>query len=148
MSKGPPFDQVIRATVKDLKAANRVAGREIVKVGRKAIVAKAPKVGGKKLGVKTKTNVYVDRAEVAFMARTVGGWMMHERGTKAHDIHPRKGRRGRSNRPAALRFAGLYAADAFHPGTSGSKAWTKAVDRLKRVIDPAVADVYDDALGV
>jgi hypothetical protein len=144
--RGPSLDSLVAATVRDLRTANRTAGREIAKVGKKAIRAQAPKVGGKKLGATTRTRAHVDRAEVTFRANTVGGWMMHEKGTKPHPIRPKAGRRGRSNRRPALKL-GRFAAHVNHPGTSGTGAWTKAVARLKTAIRPVVVDVYNDALG-
>ena len=147
-AKGKSLDQLMAATVKDLTEANRTAGKEIRKVGRKAIREKAPKVGGKKLGARINVKAYADRADVTFRAHTVGGWMMHEKGAKPHDIYPRKGRVGRAGRPAALSVSGLYAANVWHPGTKpGTKAWTKAIERVRKAILPAIVDVYDDALG-
>ena len=143
--RGPSLDSLVQATVRDLRAANRTAGREIAKAGKKAIAAKSPRVNGKKLGSKTRTRAHADRAEVTFRANTVGGWMMHQKGTKPHDIYPKKGRRGRGNRPAALRL-GQFAANVHHPGTAGTGAWTKAIARLKVAVLPAVTDVYDDAM--
>jgi hypothetical protein len=148
-TRGPSFDRLIADTVRDLRQANRTSAREVQRTGLAAMRMGAPRMWGRKLAIKSKSKTHgVNGSNVEFFPapNNLGGWAMREKGTKAHDIYPRRGRAGRGGRPAALKIVGLYAANAWHPGSTGEKAWTRAGERLWRAIDPVVEDVYDDAL--
>lgn len=136
---GVSLEQMMRDTRRDLRAANRKVGREVGTVGRAAIRKGAPRMWGRQLAAKTKVDSWPDRAVVSFQASPAGGWAMRESGTRRHPIDP--GTR------KALAFDGRFAAHVDHPGSSGERAWTKAGERLADAIEPAITDIYDDALG-
>jgi hypothetical protein len=140
--------QLIVEAGRELKRANRLVAREIVKVGGQAMRKEAPRMWGRKLAIKTKTATTPFSVLVLFFPapKNAGGWAIQESGARAHDIYPKRGRKGRGGRPAALSFSELYSAHAWHPGTSGNKAWTKAGARLEKALTPAIEDVYDEAL--
>ena len=136
---GGGFDDVIRDTVRDLRRANRIVGRRVATVGRKAITARAPRMFGRKLTVKTTVKPRGDGCEIGFAGRPSGAWAIADKGARPHLIRPRRAR--------ALRMEGGFAMSANHPGTSGHKAWVHAGDRLRKAIKPVIEDVYGDALG-
>jgi hypothetical protein len=146
---GASFEAITKEALKGLREANREVGKRVAKVGKAAMEKGAPVMWGKRLGVKTKVDAWPDRAEVLFTPAPShsGAWAMREKGTKPHDIYPRKGRQGRGGRPAALAVSGIYAANVWHPGSSGEGAWTKAGVRLEQVVTPVVEDTYLEALS-
>lgn len=146
-SVGTSFDTIAADLARSYKAANRTVGRDIAKKGKAAIAKGAPRMMGKKLTSKTRVEASGDRAEVTFTPFSVGGWAIAEFGTKAHDIYPKAGRVGHDGRPAALKFAGLYANNAFVRGIAARGLWSKAGERLDEAITPLIEDVYTEALG-
>jgi hypothetical protein len=142
-SKGPTFDSLIRDTTRDLKAANRKAGRELAKVGKAAMGKGAPRMMGKKLSVKGDVHAWPDRCDVEFhpAAGQAGAWQIVETGrTGGYLVKPR--------RRKALAFGGRFAMSAHPNPVTGKRAWSKAVQRLVKVTDKTVHDVYDEALDV
>ena len=139
-TKGPTFEDLTRDTARDLKQANRKAGRQLAKVGVAAMKKGAPRMFGKTLGVKADVDAWPSRCSVEFhpAARQSGAWQITEAGAGAHLIEPRRRR--------ALRFDGRFAMAVHHPGTGGRGAWTKAGQRLAKAVDKTVKDVYDEAL--
>ena len=134
--KGPTLDTLTRDTIRDLRAANRRAGRQVAKTGGAAMRKGAPR----KLGVKDEVESWPDRWSVEWFPapRTSGAWAIAESGARPHTIDPRRRR--------ALAFAGRYAANVNHPGTAGRQAWTKAGARLADVLDRDIIDIYDEVL--
>lgn len=128
-------------TIRDLRAANKTAARQVARKGRAAMVKGAPVMLGRRLAIKTKTEAWPSRWSVEFFPapRTAGLWSIAETGAAPHEIEPRTRR--------ALHFAGVFAANVDHPGAAGRKAYTKAGKRLADVTDTELTDVYDDALG-
>lgn len=141
-AKGPTLDTLIRDTTRDLRAANRTAGRELGKVGKAAMSKGAPRMFGRQLTVKAKVDAWPSRCSVEFnpAPRQSGPWAIAESGRRGgYTVTPR--------RRKALRLPGGFAMTA-HPGAvAGHRAWTKAGQRLAKAVDKTVHDVYDDALG-
>jgi hypothetical protein len=142
-TKGPTFDTLIRDTSRDLRSANRKVGREVGKVGAAAMNKGAPRMFGRVLRVKPKVDARPDGCRVEFnpAPRQSGGWGIAESGRRGgYTVAPKRRR--------ALHYDGRFAM-VTHPGSVGGRhAWSQAGDRLERVLDRTVADVYDDALGV
>lgn len=140
-TKGPTFDALLASTARDLKAANRKAGRELGKVGRAAMGKGAPRLFGRALTVKPKVDAFANRCRVEFVPspRQSGPWAIAESGRRGgYLVAPRRRR--------ALRLPGGFAMSA-HPGAvAGRKAWSRAGARLFKAVDRTVHDVYDDAL--
>jgi hypothetical protein len=140
--KGPTLDALIRGTTRDLRAANRTAGRDVAKVGKAAMAKGAPHMFGKALTVKTKVDAWPTRCAVEFNPARgqAGPWQIAETGRRGgYTVKPR--------RRKALAFAGRFAM-VTHPGpVGGHKAWTRAVQRGAKAVGKQVGDVYDDALG-
>ena len=140
-AKGPTLDALIRDTTRDLRAANRTAGRAVGKVGVAAMRKGAPRMFGKVLGVKADVDAWPSRCSVEFhpAARQSGAWAITEAGRRGGYLVTPRNRR-------ALKLPGGFAMTA-HPGaTSGHRAWTHAVARLVKAVDKTVHDVYDEAL--
>jgi hypothetical protein len=138
-TRGPSFDRLIADTTRDLRGANRAAGRRIATVGKAAIRQGAPRMWGKKLGVKTTVDAGPDSARVEFVAKPAGGWAIRESGTRPHPIRPR-------NAKALHWFFDRYTMLVSHPGSGGERAWTRAGERLKRAVDPVIEHIYDEAM--
>jgi hypothetical protein len=144
-AKGPTFDQLIRDTTKDLRAANKKAGGQIRKVGGAAMRKGAPTMWGRKLAIKVElTPSVVDcRVEFTPAPRNAGGWAIQESGRRGgYDVKP--------IRAEALHggFPGAFAARVhIERSWGGRQAWTHAGERLAKALNKTVADVYDDALG-
>jgi hypothetical protein len=136
-SRGQTFDQVTRAIVRDVESATRRVGRDVAKVGKKAIAAGEATFRGKKLTASTRQQVSGRRTTVIFHAKPAGAWAIRESGAKAHMIKPRRAK--------VLAFDGRFAMAARHPGARGSRRWTKAGDRLEDAVEPAVEKTYDRA---
>jgi hypothetical protein len=138
---GPTFDQLTRDTARDLKAANRKAGRALGKAGTAAMRKGAPRMFGRQLGVKADVEAWPTRCHVEWhpAAGQSGAWAIADTGrTGGYTVRPR--------RRKALRLPGGFAM-VTHPGpVAGRHAWTDAVARLVRVVDKTVHDVYDEAL--
>ena len=151
-TKGRGFDALIRDTTRDLKKANRKAANDVSKKGLAAMRKGAPRMWGRVLRVKSEKHIEPFGAAVDFFPwpKNAGGWAIQESGRRGgYEIAPKRGRQGRGGRPAALRVAdGMYAANALGGSWGGKKAWTKAGERLVKVTDKTVKDIYDDALGV
>lgn len=137
-ARGPTFDQVTRAIVRDVESATRRVGRDVAKVGKAALAAGEATFRGKKLTASTRQQVSGTRTTVIFHAKPAGAWAIRESGAKAHPIKPR--------RAHVLAFDGRFAMRVNHPGARGSRRWTIAGDRLEDAVEPAVEDVYDEAL--
>jgi hypothetical protein len=137
-SKGPTFEQVSRAIVRDVEKATRKVGRDVAKVGKAAIAAGEASFRGKKLTASTRQRVSGQSTTVIFHAKPAGAWAIRESGAKAHMIRPK--------RVKALHFGGRFAMSAPHPGARGSRRWTVAGDRLEDAVEPAVENAYDRAL--
>jgi len=139
---GPTLDALIRGTTRDLRAANRTAGRDLAKVGKSAIGKGAPRMMGRQLTAKAKVDAWPTRCSVEFNPAKgqAGAWAIADTGRRGgYTVKPR--------RRKALRLPGGFAAVA-HPGAvAGRQAWTRAVARLRKAVDRTVHDVYDDALG-
>lgn len=135
---GPTLEQLTRTASRNLRTANRSVGRQVAKVGRKAITAKAPRMFGRKLTTRPKVNASAATVTVLFPASPAGAWAIAETGADPHPIRPRQRK--------ALRFGGRFAAHVNHPGVNGAKAWTAAGRRLERAVRPAIEDEYDEAL--
>jgi hypothetical protein len=150
-ASGPTLAQLTTRGARNLRTANRTAGRVIAKAGRKAMNDAAKSTGrrwyGRPLAVKFKVDSSPTVARVAFNPARgqAGGWAIAEAGASPHDIRPRGRRRGRGGRPAALLIAGLYATDAAHPGAGGARTWTKATRAVDKAVRPELVDVYDEA---
>lgn len=140
-AKGPTLEALTRNTARDLKAANRTAGRELGKVGKAAAAKGAPRMFGHALKGKATVDAWPSRCSVEFAPAKgqAGAWQITETGAGAHRIAPR--------RRKAMAFADRFAMTVNHPGTGGQRAWTRAVARIAKAVDRTVHDVYDDALG-
>lgn len=140
-SVGPSLADVTTATIRDLRAVNRTAGKALGKIGTDAINAGAPTMFGRRLRGKATVESWPDRLEVEYHAAKgqAGAWQIQETGARPHDINPR--------RRKALHFAGLWSANAAHPGAGGRRAWTAAGDRLAAAIGDAAERLYDAGLG-
>ena len=140
-AKGPTLEQLTRDTARDLRAANRKAGRELGKVGKAAMGKGAPRMFGKALTVKPKVDAWPTRCSVEFnpAPRQSGPWAIAESGrVGGYTVRPR--------RRKALRLPGGFAM-VTHPGpVGGRRAWTAAGRRLVKAVDKTVKDVYDEAL--
>lgn len=138
--KGPTLESLTAETIRDLRAANRKAGRELSRVGIAAMRDGAPTMWGKRLAVKSEVDAWPDRVTVEFYPApgSAGGWAIAESGARPHDIHPRARK--------ALKFSGLWSANVDHPGARGRRAWSLAGERLAAVLDRQVESVYDDAM--
>jgi hypothetical protein len=138
---GPTFDALLTSTARDLKQANRKAGREVGKVGKAAMAKGAPRMFGRALTAKPKVEAFANRCQVEFVPspRQSGPWAIAESGRRGgYLVAPRRRR--------ALRLPSGFAMSA-HPGpVAGRKAWTRAGARLFKAVDRTVHDVYDDAL--
>lgn len=160
-ASGPTLAQLTTRGARNLRTANRTAGRVIAKAGRKAMNDAAKSTGrrwyGKALTVKFKVESSPSSALVVFNASRgqAGGWAIAEAGARSHDIVPRGRRGGRAGdrtvggpargRVHALHFAGLFASNVDHPGASGAHAWTKATRAVDKAVRPELLDVYDEA---
>lgn len=141
-AKGPTLDALTRDTLRDLRAGNRAAGRQIAKVGARAMNAGAPAMFGRTLKVKTDVDAWPDRCNVEFYPApgSSAGWAIQESGRRGgYVVKPRRAR--------ALTIGGRFSTVARPGPTSGHKAWTRAGERLAAVLDRTVADVFDDAMG-
>lgn len=143
-AKGPTLDTLTRDTIRDLRAANKKAGRQIARVGKRAMEKGAPVMWGRKLKVGSTTDAWPDRCIVELFPSpgNAGGWAIQESGRRGgYEIAPRNAR--------ALQFYGaeFYAAHALGGAWGGRKAWTAAGERLAKVLDRTIVDVYDDAMG-
>lgn len=140
-TKGPTFEQLTRDTARDLRAANRKAGRAVGKVGVAAMRKGAPRMFGKVLGVKADVDAWPSRCHVEFhpAAGQSGPWAIADTGRRGgYTVKPRRAK--------ALRLPGGFAMVA-HPGAvAGRGAWSKAGQRLAKAVDKTVKDVYDEAL--
>jgi hypothetical protein len=136
-AKGPTFDQVSRAIVRDVESATRKVGRDVAKVGKAAIAAGAGTFRGKKLTASTRQQVSGRSTTVIFHAKPAGAWAIKESGAKAHMIRPKRAK--------VLAFEGRFAMSAHHPGARGRHAWSKAGNRLDDAVGDAVEDAYDRA---
>jgi len=136
-AKGPTFDQVTRAIVRDVESATRRVGRDVAKVGKAAIASGEATFRGKKLTASTRQQVSGQHTTIIFHAKPAGAWAIRESGAKAHMIRPKRAK--------VLHFDGGFAMSAHHPGARGSRRWTKAGDRLEDAVEPAIEDVYDEA---
>lgn len=160
--QGPTLAQLTTKAARALRTANRAAGRDIAKLGRKAMNDAAKSQGrrwyGRPLTVKWKVDSSPSDAVVTFNPSKgqSGGWAIAEAGASPHDIYPRRRRTGRAGdnmlrprngRQAALFFDGIYAADAFHPGARGVGTWTKATKAIDKVIRPDLEDLFGEALS-
>jgi hypothetical protein len=141
-TKGPTLESLVRDTTRELRAANRTAGRDIGKVGKAAMGKGAPRMFGRQLAVKTTVDAWPSRCAVEFnpAKRQSGPWAIAEAGRRGgYLVRPR--------RRDALAFSGRFARFALPGNVAGRRAWTAAVGRLVRAVDRTVHDVYDDALG-
>ena len=82
-AKGPTLDQLTRDTARDLRAANRKAGRDLGKVGKAAMSKGAPRMFGKALTVKPKVDAWPTRCSVEFNPATIRVSSLH--------VHRRRG---------------------------------------------------------
>lgn len=148
---GPSLADVTKATIRDLRAVNKTAGKALGKVGTDAINAGAPTMFGRKLRGQATVETWPDRLEIEYHAARgqAGAWQIQESGARPHDIYPKARRpRGTRGRPTALELAaGFYAANVWHPGWAGAGAWTRAADRLARAIGEAAERLYDNGIG-
>ena len=140
-AKGPTLDSLTRDAARDLKAGNRAAARAIAKTGTAAMKRGAPRFYGKVGGVRTEVDSWPDRARVLFDPSPAGMWAIAEAGRRGgYPIKPRRAR--------ALRMPGGFAASAVGGPVGGRKAWTQAGERLAKVLDRTVTEVFDDAIGI
>jgi hypothetical protein len=141
-AKGPTLEALTRNTARDLRAANRTAGRAVGKAGKAAMGKGAPRMFGKALTVKAKVDAWPSRCAVEFNPARgqSGAWAIADTGRRGgYTVRPR--------RRKALAFAGRFAM-VTHPGAiAGRHAWTRATARAAKALDRTVHDVYDDALG-
>lgn len=141
-AKGPTLDSLTRDTVRDLRAANRTAGRAVAKVAKAAIGKGAPSMFGRKLAAAAKVDAWPTRCTVElYPARgQSGGWQITETGRRGgYTVRPRRAK--------ALRLPDGFAM-VTHPGAvGGRRAWTRATERVAKAVDKSLHDVYDDALG-
>lgn len=138
---GPSLADVTTATIRDLRAVNKAAGKQLGRVGTDAINAGAPTMFGRRLRGKATVETWPDRLEIEYHAAKgqAGAWQIQETGARPHDIKPR--------RRKALQFAGRFAAVVDHPGVGGRRQWTAAGERLVDVIGDAARRLYDAGLG-
>jgi len=141
-AKGSTLAELTRNTTRDLRAANRTAGRELAKAGTAAMGKGAPRMMGRALRVKATVDAWPSRCAVEFnpAPKQSGAWAIAEAGRRGgYTVKPR--------RRKALAYAGRFAM-VTHPGAvGGRRAWTRAVARLVKAVDTSLRDVYDDALG-
>jgi hypothetical protein len=145
VAKGPSFDSVTRTVVREVEAATRKVGRDVAKVGRKAIASGEASFRGKKLSASTRQRVSGKRSTVIFHAKPAGAWAIRETGAKDHPIKPKRaqalafpgaGRKTKGGRSGVTMFVN-------HPGASGSRRWTKAGDRLEDAVERPIEHTYD-----
>lgn len=142
-AKGATFEALVKDTARDLRSGNRKAGQELRKVGLKAMRDGAPRMWGRKLRVKADVKPRTDGCVVEFFPYpgNAGGWAIQESGHRGnYTVKPRRAK--------ALAFGGRYTMVTHPNAWGGRKAWTKAGQRLAKVLDRTVERVYDDALGV
>lgn len=141
-AKGPTLESLTRNTSRDLKAANRTAGRDMGKAGKAAIAKGAPRMFGHALKGKATVDAWPSRCSVEFAPAKgqAGAWQITETGRRGgYTVKPRRAK--------ALHYAGRFAM-VTHPGAVGGRqAWTNAVARLRKAVDKSLHDVYDEALG-
>jgi hypothetical protein len=140
-TSGPTFEKLTRDTARDLKAANRKAGRAMGRVGVAAMRRDAPRMFGKVLGVKADVDAWPTRCNVEFhpAGGQAGAWAIADTGRRGgYTVRPR--------RRKALKLPGGFAM-VTHPGAiAGRQAWSRAGKRLFKAIDKTVKDTYDEAL--
>jgi hypothetical protein len=143
-AQGPTLGELTARSSRALRTANRAAGREIAKAGRKAMDA-VPKGQGRRwhgraLRVKFKIDSSPTGARVTFNPARgqAGGWAIADTGASPHVIRPH----GR-----ALRFGGRYAAVVHHPGARGVGVWGKATKAVAKAVKPELEDLYEEALS-
>lgn len=147
-TQGPTLAQLIDRSTRALQTANRTAGREIAKAGKKAMGDVAKGQGrrwyGRTLAVKFKVESSPKSTTVTFNPARgqAGAWAIADKGAGGHVIRPKR-RRGR----AALAFDGRYAALVHHRGARGVGTWGKAVKAVDKAVRPELEDVYDKALN-
>lgn len=142
-AKGPTLDALIRETTRDLRAANRRAGRDAAKAGTRAMNQGAPRIAGRRLRTAADVDAWPDRVAVEFHPSkgVAGYWAIADTGRRGgYLIRPRRAR--------VLTVAAGFAMTARPGAAAGSGAWVKAGQRLAAALDRELADVYDDALGV
>ena len=129
-----------RETTRELRTANRTVGRQVAKVGKAAIAKGAPRMFGQKLAVRTKVDARPDGASVTFQGKPAGGWAIQETGAKPHEIRPRRAKALTIDAAGTRCTPTIPAPAATRPGRRPAPGYADAVD-------PAIEDVYDDALG-
>ena len=146
-SSGADFAKLTADASKRLVASTRVLGRDIAKVGRRALLADVKRsrpaglrFGRSRLGASTKVDPNALGTTVILRASPAGFWSITEYGAVAHPIEPRRAR--------ALRFDGVYAAHVSHPGTTGRPYWASAETAIDDAVTPLIVDTADEALGV
>lgn len=140
-AKGPTLDTLTRDTIRDLRAANRTAGRTVAKVGKRAMETGAPTMFGRRLRVTGDVDAWPDRVAVEFHPASgqSGAWSIQESGRRGgYLVEPRQAR--------ALQLPGGFAATARPGPVAGRLAWSRAGQRLAAVLDRELVDVYDNAL--
>ena len=144
-SSGTDLQTLIGQQARALQGAQRAVGRDIAKIGKKAILddvksrrGSLSMMGGR-LSVKAKTAAGPGGADVTLSASPAGPWTIVDSGADAHEIRPRKG---------ALRFDGRFAARVHHPGTRGTRVWSNAETALDRALTPTIEDTFDEAMDV
>lgn len=144
---GPSIDMLVDKMVRELKVANREAGRMAARVGRKAMLddVKARRgslsIFGSRLDVKTKVKASADGATVDYRGVTAGAWAIVSTGTKPHTIRRRNAK--------ALHWGGggVYSMVVQHPGTAGGGYWQHAGAALDKALGIGIAKVYDETLA-
>jgi phosphopantetheinyl transferase (holo-ACP synthase) len=142
-SKGPTFEQVTRAIVRDVESATRKVGRDVATIGRKAIASGEATFRGKKLTASTKQHVSGTRSTIIFHAKPAGAWAIRESGAKAHDIKPKRAQA--LHVPGFGRKESGFMMVVHHRGATGSHRWTAAGVRLEDAVEKPIENVYDKA---
>lgn len=125
--------------MRSVERATRTVGREVAKVGSKAIKQGAGTFARKPLTVRTRTSVSGTSARVEFLPKPAGAWAIAESGADPHPIEPRKAK--------VLRMPNGYAMHVNHPGVGGTRRWSKAEPRLKAAVKPEIEDTFSEALN-
>lgn len=142
---GSDIARSLDAMSRNVKKAVREVSKGAAKVGREehTKTAKAATGGdgrysnfkGPALTVKAK----YDDAGVSIIP--AGPWKIAEEGADAHTIKPKRGK--------ALKFASgdVRSVTVKHPGTKGSRAWSRAEDATVARLDKTVPETFDRAVA-
>jgi len=157
---GVDLDKLTGQAAKALIGEQKKLGKEIAKFGRRAILADVKSSRGSlrfgtnratgaryRLGIKYKI-VPGAQLTVTLSADPQGFWSIVEFGSRAHDVHPRRGRAGHGGHPAALKLFGaeFYAAHVYVAGTTGRPHWASSETALDAAVTPIIEEAFGDIM--